>query len=199
MRQYIHTFLCLVATIVTPLHAQEILLWKIDNTASPTMVPAYDGQPSPFPKKEAPKQTVAVSETLSVEAEAARKARLAALAKAQKILSSPEAFKPELNTIEVNGVIQGIQGTRALIANQWVTVGQTMQVRSGRTPEVATAIEALRQYDADTATQLEDKLQQRFNANPYITLKIKKITTKQITLEGHQGTYQLPIEHNEIQ
>lgn len=191
MKKYI--FALVVLTIASNSHAQEILLWKVENSLSPTIVPLYDGQPSPFPKIEV-KKTEPVSDTLSAEAEAARKARLEALARAQKILNSKDAFKPELGVIQVNGVIQGVQGTRALISNQWVKVGQTMQVRAGRTPEVNNAIEMLRQYDADAANQLEEKLQQRYAENPYLTLKIKKIEPKELFLEGDHGTYRLPIQ-----
>lgn len=170
---------------------QEILLWKAVNTTTATIVPAYTGTESPFPKVENNEDQI--SSTINTEAEASRLARLKALERAEQFASGKEAFRPEIGTIRVDGRLEGLAGPKVLIANQWVGAGRQLQVPLSRTAEADMALADLRRYDADAASQLESKLMTRLQQNPFLKLTISSIKTKEIQLHGDYGDYSIPI------
>lgn len=171
--------------------AQDIVLWKATNTNSSTLVPAYMGQSSPFPHIT---QVVNnTSGTLDAEAEAARLARLQALERAEQLLAGKEAFKPEVGLIRIDGRVEGAAGPKILISNQWVGVGRQLQVRLSRTAEADAALEELRKYDSDAASQLETKLDMRLQQSPYLSLTIDTIKAKEVQLHSSYGTHIIPI------
>lgn len=171
--------------------AQEILLWKAVNEVTPSLVPAYMGQESPFPHTAVVEE--AVSPTLSAEAEAARLARLQALSRAEQLVAGKEAFRPETGNIRIDGRVEGLAGPKILIANQWIGVGRQLQVRLVRTPEADSALDELRKYDADAAGELDRKLNDRLEKDPYLSLTIQSIKPKEVQLHSDYGPYTIPI------
>lgn len=173
--------------------AQEILLWKTNNSASPTIVPAYTGQTSPFPQIIEKEATSLISDTLSEEAELARMARIEALQRAEKLLSGSDALRPELGPIQIQGRVEGVAGPKVLISNQWIGVGRRLKVALSKTYEATTAIDELRKYDDEAANELESKLNQRLASTPFLDLTIVKIGDKNIDLTSTYGEHSIPI------
>jgi hypothetical protein len=183
-------YLALLLFLPLTCWSQEILLWKTVNTVSSSLVPVYEGQESPFPHIT---EVEEVSPTLNAEAEAERLARLQALTHAEQLVSGKNAFRPEIGSIRIDGRIDGLAGSKILIANQWIGEGRQLQVRLSRTPEADSAIEELRKYDADAAATLDARLNQRMQENPTLSLTIKGIKSKEVQLDSEYGKYLIPI------
>lgn len=172
--------------------AQGITLWQVENAVTPTLVPAYVGQPSPFPAVKA--QEVSATDPAL---EAVAQARLSALQKAEKLLASKDAFQPELGLVQVSGRLDGQAGPRILISNQWVGVGQRLGVKLTRSVKSQQVIRELREYDADAAGEIEGKLQQQLSKRPYLQMVVKSIGAKEIKLESEYGQHTVPIASSE--
>lgn len=186
----IRTLALLLFLLPAAPQAAEILLWQATNSSSPSLVPVYTGQESPFPHVEEAEE---VSSTLNAEAEAARLARQQALEHAEQIISGKEAFRPEIGTIRIDGRVEGLAGPKILVANQWIGADRQLQVRLVRTPEADAALAELRKYDADAATQLDGRLTQRLDQNPYLSLTIVSIKPKEVQLHSAYGNHIVPI------
>lgn len=184
-------YLALILMLPFACWGQEILLWKTTNTTSSSLVPVYQGQESPFPHVVEVEEII--SPTLNAEAEAARLARLQALTHAEQLVSGKGAFRPEIGSIRIDGRIDGLAGSKILIANQWIGEGRQLQVRLSRTPEADAAIEELRKYDVDAASSLDTRLNLRLQQNPYLKLTVKNIKPKEVQLHSEYGDHIIPI------
>lgn len=188
MKHLVLLLVFLMGCMVGKASAQGITLWQVDNAATPTLVPAYQGQSSPFP-------AVKVQEAVTADPmlAAAEQARVVALKKAEKLLSSKDAFQPALDQVRVSGRVDGMAGPRVLISNQWVGVGQRLGVRLVRSTKSHSIIDELRGYDAGAATEIEGKLQQKLSKTPYVQMVVKSIGAKEIKLESEYGRQTVPI------
>lgn len=172
--------------------AQAVVLWSVSNETSPTMVPAYRGQPSPFPQ---PKKAE-VDEATAGDEEAQAAARLrAALLKARRLIASPKALQLNPNQLSFKGVTEGAAGTRVLVRNTWIGMNEVITVRYAINPVTAEALRDLRALDADAAADLQTKLNDRRRDLEEKGIKIQYVNTKnkQIILETPQGRQQIPL------
>lgn len=172
--------------------AQAVVLWSVSNEASATMVPAYRGQPSPFPQ---PKKAE-VDEAAAGDEAAQAAARLrAALTKARRLVASPKSLQLNPNQLSFKGVTEGAAGTRVLVQNTWVGMNEAITVRYAINPITAEALRELRALDAEAAATLQTKLNDRRRELEEQGVKIQKVNTKnkQIILETPQGRQQIPL------
>ncbi|MCA3244323.1 MAG: hypothetical protein INF43_03335 [Alphaproteobacteria bacterium] len=170
--------------------AQAVVLWNVPNEASPTMVPPYRGEGSPFPQ---PK----VEEIADTTDEAARLAaqRRLALTKAQRLVAAPSALQLNASQLRVRGVTNGAAGVRVLVRDNWVGLKETIAVRYAINPVVAEALRELRVLDEDAAARLQARLNERRRELDERGVKITDVNTKnkQMSLETPQGIQKLPL------
>ncbi len=169
--------------------AQATVLWQAQNVLSPTMVPPYAGQGSPFP---APVVVVAVE---SSDQSNTRQLREQALAQANTALGRRDALQLAVNALDVRGVTQGQLGQRLLISNLWVGLNETLPVTYRPAAEVTTALEALKALDAGAAAELEQKLQARRSKFEKEGVRIEGVDLKErkIRLATPQGVQEYPL------
>lgn len=190
MMRFLSTVLVLSGVVVSAGNAQEVILWRANNDTSATLVPAYTGQATPFATVAGGKKSVSASDS---SADAAEQARIGALRLAEKLLSSKEAFQPDLNMVKVGGRVEGQAGVRVLMSNQWVGVGQRLGVRLVRSARAQTVIGELREHDKEAAAEIETRLDQRLSKNPKVQMVVKSIGTKEIKLDSEYGPYAVPV------
>lgn len=179
-------------------HAQDALLWKVDNTQPASVVPPYANQVSPFPQivVEAPVEEVSDASVVEAMVEQQR-VRDEAFSHTDNLIKSGRGFEPMLSGLSVGGVLDGLLGKRVLLNNQWVGVGSSVDVRRVRTREMTEAINSLKEYDAEAATQMSGELNTALSASGTIRLTVKKIEPTVITLASPSGqTYTIPISIN---
>lgn len=172
---------CLLVAASGIAHADESLLWRANSTQLPVVVPAYAGQPSPFPG------TGTATFATTVEEEQARQARSAALEKAEHLLGTNQALAPELRSIAVGGRIEGQLGPRVLINNAWVGVGQQVSVRLVKSTQAIEAIATLREYDTAAADEFENRLNTAMGSHPVLNLTLSRITSDSLVFASPQG------------
>ena len=180
-----------------PLHAQESLLWKATNPKPAAVVPQYGNQVSPFPTAIRTASTEFDEEAqLAAEAERSR-LRDEAVGRVKQMISSGSGFEPMLRQLQVGGTLNGLQGPRVLINNQWVGVGSTVDARQMRTQKLAEELQNLANIDPATASEMGQQVQSMVIAGATIKLSIKQIAERSLTLAAPSGqTYTLQININ---
>lgn len=182
--------LLLAAAVHSPVFAQEAILWRVTNTQAATIVPAYAGQPSPFPSK----ATVsATTPDLTAEEEEQRRLKAEALQKAEQLLASRLAITPEMRAISVGGRIEGEADPKVLINDQWVGVHTKVWVMVTKSPKALDAIKTLRDYDSAAADELDRRLSASISANPRLEMTLQKILPNSLVFTSPQGTQTVPI------
>lgn len=181
----------LLAAAGTAAHAQENILWRVINAQPATIVPAYSGQPSPFPGAAAAPSTTTAE--ITAEQEQQRRERAEALQKAEQLLASRLAVTPEMRAISVGGRIEGMAGPKVLINNQWVGVNTEVWVQVTKSQQALDAIQILRDYDSEAADELDRRLTQSINKNPRIRMKLQKILSNTLVFSTPQGSQRVPI------
>jgi hypothetical protein len=176
----------------TTAHAQQAgVLWRVINQASGTVVPAYAGQPSPFPSLQVKPKVVSATDPAL---EQARQARMLALQSAEALLNSAQALKPNYRNVRVAAVISGPRGSRVLMSNRWVSVGQQLKVPLMQTAEAQEALNTLKQYDSVAAAELADRLDDRITASPSQLITLQAITSATVVFTSSYGQYIVPIQ-----
>lgn len=188
-----------MAVLLLPLHAPQAegsLLWKATNLTPATVVPPYTNQTSPFPVTAPPK--VEVDENAVTEALAEQKRlRDEAYKRADQMIRSGAGFEPVLRGLRVGGMLEGNLGKRVLLGNQWVGMGSQVRVRQTRTRELIEALRALQTYDTDMAVAMADHVDKLLRTNSTVTLSVKAISEKALTLAAPSGkTYDMNFTNN---
>jgi|GEM_PF-6898614 len=170
----------------------EDLLWRVSNNVTPTVVPAYAGQLSPFPYIK--KDVKQVTPTLSAEELAEQKQRARALQQAELVLSNVRrALVPQLDAVRVEGVISGQAGTKVLLNNNWVGVGTHVPVPLVRSQAAQQALSMLHEYDSIAADKLEHRFADLMSRNTLVNLTVSKIDSKGVTFSSAFGMRRLPL------
>ncbi len=184
-------FILVLALVAAPAaHAQEGLLWKVNSRYQATVVPPYMGQPNPF----AGGGEVKVSETGVLEEEAqALRERQQTIDEATQLLNSSRAFEPYLDGMAVGGVVEGAQGRRVLIGNNWVGVGMELNVRLSISPQAQEALARIEPLDSETALSMRRSLDERRARVPTTRLKLLEIGEKNLVFQGDNGRHTLPM------
>lgn len=181
--------LLLNLSITTATHA--VILWQVENSLSPTLVPAYRGQESPFPR---PK--IQVSEPgVDDEAAQAAKKRQQALSTARALAKPNTALQLNRTALQVKGVSNGVNGIRVLLDKDWVGLNQVIPVRYSVNVQTLGALRELQQWDETAARALESQIrqdQQRLEREG-IQITAVNIKNRQMTLKTPQGVQQFPL------
>lgn len=171
--------------------AQENILWRVTNNQTATVVPAYGGQPSPFPAGAA---TADVSSTLTAAEEDKRRQKTEALQKAEQLLASRLAITPEMRAISVGGRIEGAAGPKVLINDQWVGLNTEVWVMVTKSAKALEAIKTLRDYDTEAADELDRRLNASISANPRLKMKLVKILPESLVFSTPEGMQNVPFK-----
>lgn len=174
--------------------AEDNVLWRAINPLGAESVPAYAGQPSPFPLPVVAKVVSDTQPEESSEEASIRAARVTALQEAEKLLASRTAVAPDMGAIVVGGSIDGPQGRRVLINNQWVGINTQVAVRLVRSYKAASAIETLREYDTSAADELSRRLDVYIANNPVLKLTLQRIQSGTLVFSSQDGTQVVPFQ-----
>lgn len=187
----------IVTTMLTaPAAHADGLLWKGTNSNTPTVVPPYTNQVSPFPQRalEKPPEDQADSAAVTEALAEQKRMRDEAFAHTEVLIKSGRGFEPMLSGLRVGGMLDGLLGKRVLVNNQWIGIGSGLDVRRVRTREMTDAINSLKEFDIDAATRLGGEVSSALSANGAVHLTVKKIEPDLLTLTSPAGqTYTLPI------
>ncbi|RYG61747.1 MAG: hypothetical protein EON60_02375 [Alphaproteobacteria bacterium] len=195
-RPYLAVALTLVTLLAAPSVHADSLLWKAANPHTPTVVPPYTNQVSPFPQRALEKaadeqvDSAAVMEALAEQ----KRIRDEAYSHTENLIKSGRGFEPMLSGLRVGGMLDGLLGKRVLVNNQWIGIGSGLDVRRVRTREMTEAINSLKEYDIEAATRMGGEVSNALTANSAVRLTVKKIEPSLLTLTSPSGqTYTLPI------
>jgi hypothetical protein len=169
---------------------QAVILWQVENSLSPTLVPAYRGQESPFPRP----KVQAPEPSLDDEAAQAAMKRQQALSAARALAKPNQALQLNRSALEIKGVSKGIHGVKVLIDNDWIGLNQVIPVRYSVNVQTLGALRELQQWDETAARALESQIkqdQQRLEREG-VQITAVNIKSRQITLKTPQGVQQLP-------
>lgn len=169
--------------------------WRVLNeVASPTVVPTYQGQANPFPITPLP-QTVKVEQQPEEELSEAERTKAETLASARQLINSNAVFRPSLEGIVFDGYMKGAQGERVFSEGQWHGLGSEFHVPVRGAQQAYNIIENLRNLDAALADQVTSELNARLSASKDLILKITNISNKEVTLSGQSQTFKVPVRH----
>lgn len=188
-------------------HAQEDLLWKVENTSSPTTVPLYQQTPTPFTVKArqagAPASDDKGREKMAEEARAAlaaaqeaerlRREQATAEAKARKLLSKSDLVIADLNGVTVEGVVQGPLGSSMLWQGKWLPQGTQLKVPVTLNPSVSKQLEQWQQTDSLAAQFATTALDKRLQQQPSISVTLVKIASESVIFTDGRQRYQLKV------
>lgn len=179
----------LVWAAASAAHAQETsILWKTVNTMPAVVVPAYAGQPSPFPVAAVPVSNTGPDQAMLDEQQ---RQRDDALRSAESMMAGGRGILIDTRGLRVGGKVTGTRGSRVLIANEWVAEGQKIKVRTYRSPQAQEAIKTLAEYDSEAANVLTNRLNAELNAHPVLELTLKRIADKSLTFTSIKGTHEI--------
>ena len=194
MRRILALILGLV-TIGSPLvsYAQNnagTVLWQANNPISPTLLPSYGGQPSPFMR------TMLEDAAVKLEAETLRLARLRALQKAEVVLNSSRALIPNFSGLSFAGRLVGGQGVKVFFNNAWLGVGSQLAAPMEISAAARNALSILEQQDVQAAEELERRLQGRLSAHGPLKLTLTAINEASVTLTSAKETFEIPLQRS---
>jgi hypothetical protein len=184
----------LLTLVASSSQAQEIILWKAQNQTNPALVPAYAGQPNPFPHEQK------ITTTEETEGDEEARAMLAQQELTQKMTSkihqlikNGTGLIPNLNFVKVLATTDGQAGPRMLLGNEWVPMGQTIQVPlmlSGQLEQALAQLNALSPAAANTERQ---KIYQDLQTQRNASLVITDINQKQVKLTYRGQQMVIPV------
>lgn len=165
--------------------------WRVISPVSATVVPSYTAGPNPFPTRaEAAQQPAAQEE--SAESVAAR-GKAEALARARDLIDSNKVFRPNVQGIVFDGYISGKNGDKVFRNGHWMGLGDGIQVPVKGADAAYQTIEQLKEIDPATAEEVSKELTARLTSSPLVTLKVSKISPKEVTLSDGGTTYKVPV------
>ncbi len=167
-----------------------LVLWQVENPLSPTMVPAYRGQPSPFPHPKIVASDVAVED----EAAITNALRVKALQEAKNMVKPTVALSLKSMSGMIKGVSDGLQGRRVLVGNEWIGLKEKISVTYIINPRTIEALKILSQYDYQTADSMQRKLMKNKTdwEEQGVTIQAINVRNRQVTIATPEGTMQIP-------
>ena len=167
------------------------LLWLANSTLSPTRLPSYGGQPSPFQRGAQTEQVASNREN-----EAKRLARIQAIQKAESILNSSAAIVPMLSSLIFSGRIVGNQGIKVFYNNQWVSIGSQVSAPMQISTAARQALYVLGQQDVQAAEELQRHLEARLVKNGSLKLTLSAINEASVTLKSTKENFEIPLQRS---
>ena len=187
--------LVFMASVASVAQADESLLWRIQNTLDAEIVPSFEKketffsiQVRPVVKKEVEFEVDLEAEQRAQE-EANRRALLASdvLAQIRSLLESENAFNPDITTSKVDAVISGEDKKMVLIMNEWLTVGDDLDVPVRAKDQLNALVQNLANLDPDLAAAIENEVQEKLQQSRELKLVIQEIGDGYINLTDDRG------------
>lgn len=190
-----HNALMVAIAVLSPvvLQAQDAggtLLWRANSAVSPTLMPDYGGQPSPFMRN------TQEDDSVKMEAEAIRLARMKAMQQAETVLNSPAALVPNLSGFSFAGRLIGAQGVKVFFNNTWLGVGSQLSAPMEISNEARNALSVLQQQDLQAAEELERRLQSRLSAHGPLKLTLANIGEASVTLKSAKESFEISLQRS---
>ncbi len=179
--------LALAGFVMVAAHAEEGLLWKVKSPYQASVVPPFTNQDPPFPIKKVEVEKTEEEERLEMEMLEVERDQQEKIAEARKFLTSPQAMVPFLDGMAVGGMVDGGQGRKVLLGNNWVGKGAEVTVRLMITADAKRAVADVAAFDEPLALQLKSDLMARLNSTPVTKLKVKDIKSNALVLDGPYG------------
>lgn len=176
----------LTALLSLPLagFAAEGVLWKVPSRYQASVVPPFTGQPAPFPVASAEK----VSETsLSLEELELERRQQEGIEQAQQLIASPQALVPYMEGAVVGGMVEGLNGRKILLGNNWVGPGMKMTIRLVASEQVREAVNRVAEYNPEQAQTLRGEITQRLRETPVTVMQLREIRSDGLVLQGDYG------------
>lgn len=174
-----------------PSHARETL-WRVESLdIEGEPAPPYVREETPFPLYEPPPEPVVVVDPKLTEAQrlAQERASRAAflLERIRTIIEERRIFMPDVSNVEVKGRLQGDQGTRILIHNQWRQEGDKIYVPAMGAQQAQSILTELKDLDPDLAKVVEGDINDRLAEAQSMELTVTKIEGESVELLDTQG------------
>ncbi|MFZ2586551.1 MAG: hypothetical protein WAZ18_00275 [Alphaproteobacteria bacterium] len=167
--------------------------WRVTNTESPTVVPAYAGQANPFPT--ITEQVVVVAPTPEVsEADLKNREKADILQQARNIINGNQAFVANLDNIQFDGYMEGLRGKKVLMKGSWIGIGQTINVPVKGAKNAYAMLEKLQALDVSLANQVKAELDAKLIKKAVTDIKVVDITKEKVTLVEGSQRYEVRIK-----
>lgn len=168
------------------LTAQTMILWHAPTHVSPTVLPLYAGGPSPFPQ---PKIETAEEDELAMALAQREAMRKEALAEAERLMAPRLAYQLDTSGNLISAALDGVQGPRVLVGNEWYAEGATLMVPYRINMETRDALQRLRELDEDTARSMAEQLDRTLMDYRLRGVQVEKIDVKgrSVQLQGPLG------------
>lgn len=190
MSRTVYLAITLICISLGTAHAQsQEAEWRVINEITPTIVPGYQGGPNPFPQNAAVVARAAVMD-FSTELEMTK---AQTLARARELINSTQVFRPNLDGLEFGGYMSGLDGPRVFHQGEWMKVGDEISVPVRGAEAAYQVIAELKNLDKVSGERVEQELQSRLSSRPQLSLKIKKIEPKEVTLVSSDGEYRAEV------
>lgn len=192
MPKYTHKYMLVcvggAALSVGGAQAQSLVDWRAISQVSPTVVPLYGHQPSPFTSIKSQgsgsDQASAASESerqkMAIEQMNLKKESLIDMAR------NPLRMQPALEGLKVGAIIEGPQGKQALITGRWASIGASVQVPSKASQEYLEILQQLKQIDPNASDPMQ-------GSYTHITLKIVSISSQTVVFQGPRASYPISL------
>lgn len=165
-------------------------LWRAKSPISPTLLPAYGGQPSPFIR------AVKEDGTAALKVEAQRLARMRAMQEAESVLNGPNALVPNLSGMSFAGRLSGERGVKVFFKNTWIGLNSELSAPMDVSNDAYRALNVLRQQDVQASEELSRRLQDRLNQLGPLKLTLVEISDTSVILKSNKESYQIPLQRS---
>lgn len=166
------------------------VLWRAKSFVSPTLLPAYGGQPSPFIR------AIVEDVTATLEVEAQRIARMRAMQEAESVLNGPSALVPNLSGLNFAGHLSGEHGVKVFFNNMWIGLNSQLTAPMEVSNNAYKALDILKQQDVQAAEELSRRLQERLNQHGPLKLTLEEINDTSVILKSTKESYQIPLQRS---
>ena len=172
------------------------LLWRVHNLSPAEKIPPFSGEPSLFPQRtepakfEDPQLNAPITPVLSEEEKQERdRVRRAAslLEDIREVIQTEGVFRPDVSGIEVMGQISNENGSKVLIDNAWIGVGDPVEVPTRGVEKAIRLVEDLQMLDPQLATIVQEDIDDRLSEAEVIELSVGKIEMDYVTLVDTAG------------
>ena len=166
--------------------AQDFIIWRVKSTISSSQPPAYRGQSSPFPYL-APEVPVARIEEVAAPEDMERQQQVnVVMARLEDLRRENRAIIPDTRMIRATARLEGPLGTKILINNQWIGLGEMLRVSERMSPAAQELLAQLRVLDSNSAEQQQDVLLQSMSQESQARLAVKEISRTFVILQSAQ-------------
>lgn len=182
--------LCLLAALLSFNAQANEPLWWVTSEESPTVVPLYEGEPTPFPTRQEPVQVVQprLEEDVVIVGPSEEELRAAALVeKIRKMLEREQVLNPDIFAIKIEGYLNANNDPKVLINSRWLGVGDDVQISVTTAQKFEEMVEELKQLDKKTFLTVAADIEEKMSVAENYLLTITDIQQDVVTFRDMAG------------